>query len=165
MRKTEWQCRELPPGEEDALWPILEPIIREGATYPLAPDATQAEVLAYWTAPDKTVFVVPGSGGLVGTYTLRPNSTGPAAHVANAAYAVRPDTRMQGIGEAMARDSFVKARALGYLAMQYNLVVTTNRSAIALYRRLGMVEVGRLPKAFRHRDLGYVDALVMYRLL
>ncbi len=153
------------PADEEALWAILEPVIREGATYPVEPDAERAAIFAYWFAPEKSVFVAERAGEVVGTYYLRPNSTGPAAHVANAGYMVRPDARGAGIAAAMTQDSFARARALGYLAMQYNLVVATNARALSLYRRLGMEEVGRLPRAFRHRDLGLVDAFVMYRLL
>ncbi len=152
-------------ADEEALWAILEPVIREGTTYPVEPEAERAAIFAYWFAPEKSVFVAERAGEVVGTYYLRPNSTGPAAHVANAGYMVRPDARGAGVAAAMTQDSFARARALGYLAMQYNLVVATNTRALGLYRRLGMEEVGRLPRAFRHKELGLVDAFVMYRLL
>lgn len=157
--------REAEGTDGAALWRILEPVVREGASYPVAPDASREAVFAYWFASDKTVFVAEAAGEIAGTYYLKPNSTGPAAHVVNAGYMVRPDRRGQGIAAAMTRDSFARARSLGYLAMQYNLVVATNAAALHLYRRLGMVEVGRLPLAFRHKELGLVDAMVMYRLL
>jgi len=152
-------------ADAEALWRVLEPVIRAGATYPVEPDAPREAVLAYWFAPDKQVFVAERNGELLGTYYLKPNSTGPGAHVVNAGYMVRPDARGQGIGAAMARDSFVRAKQAGYHAMQYNLVVATNEAALRLYRTLGMGEVGRLTQAFRHKDLGLVDAVVMYRLL
>ncbi len=152
-------------ADRAALWRILEPVVREGASYPVSPDAPREAVFAYWFAPDKSVFVAEAAGEIVGTYYLKPNSTGPAAHVANAGYMVRPDRRGQGIAAAMTRDSFARARARGYLAMQYNLVVASNQAALRLYGRLGMVEVGRLPLAFRHLKLGLVDAVIMYRLL
>ena len=161
----ELTLRAAEESHADALWRILEPVIREGATCPVDPDAGREQIFAYWFAPDKPVFVAEQAGEVVGTYYLKPNSTGPAAHVANAGFMVRPDARAQGVGAAMARDSFARAKRLGYLAMQYNLVVATNEPALHLYRKLGMEEVGRLVKAFRHRDLGLVDALVMYRLL
>jgi ribosomal protein S18 acetylase RimI-like enzyme len=58
-----------------------------------------------------------------------------------------------------------EARRAGFLAMQFNLVVSTNEVAAALWRKLGFTIVGTLPKAFRHQELGYVDAYVMYRFL
>ena len=49
--------------------------------------------------------------------------------------------------------------------MQFNLVVTTNKGAIKLWQDLGFSIVGTLPKSFRHKKLGFVDAHVMYKLL
>jgi len=111
------------------------------------------------------VFVAARAGEIVGTYYLKPNSTGPGAHVANAGYMVRADARGSGVGKAMTGDSFARARRFGYHAMQFNLVVVTNEAALRLYRGFGMSEIGRLPQAFRHKDLGLVDAIIMYRLL
>jgi ribosomal protein S18 acetylase RimI-like enzyme len=49
--------------------------------------------------------------------------------------------------------------------MQFNFVVSTNEPAVHLWRSLGFEIVGRLPGAFHHPSLGFVDALVMYRSL
>jgi len=49
--------------------------------------------------------------------------------------------------------------------MQFNFVVSTNARAVELWRSLGFAIVGTLPGAFRHRQLGYVDAYVMFRSL
>jgi ribosomal protein S18 acetylase RimI-like enzyme len=57
------------------------------------------------------------------------------------------------------------ARDLGFRAMQFNCVVSTNTRAVALWQAHGFDVVGRLPGAFRHPMQGYVDALVMYRQL
>ena len=59
----------------------------------------------------------------------------------------------------------VEARSQGYLAMQFNYVVSTNTAAVMLWKKLGFSIVGTLPKAFRHKRLGHVDAYVMYQLL
>ncbi len=52
---------------------------------------------------------------------------------------------------------------MGFKAMQYNLVVSTNERAVRLWQRHGFAIVGRLPGAFQHRALGYVDAFVMFK--
>ncbi len=52
---------------------------------------------------------------------------------------------------------------LGYKAMQFNFVASTNEGAVRLWHKLGFETVGRLPKAFNHPRKGYVDALVMYK--
>jgi ribosomal protein S18 acetylase RimI-like enzyme len=49
--------------------------------------------------------------------------------------------------------------------MKFNLVVCTNTAGIRCWRRNGFQEVGTLPGAFHHRQLGYVDALVMVQVL
>ena len=157
--------RPATPADHDAIWAIMAPVIRDGATYPLDPDLGRDDALAYWFAPDKRVFVAEEGGIVAGTYSLKPNSTGPADHVANAGYMPHTASRGRGIATAMARDSFRRAKADGFRAMQFNLVIATNEQAVRLWQKLGLQVVGRLPDAFRHKRLGYVDALVMYLML
>lgn len=154
------------PQDDAALLAILTPVVREGLTYPVATDASEAEMLAYWFAPDKQVIVAEDAGGqLVGTYYIKPNSTGPADHVANAGFMVSTAARGRGIARAMAADCFARARDAGFHAMQFNLVIASNTAAIHLWRSVGMEEVGRLKQAFRLPGGEFEDALVMYRLL
>ena len=65
----------------------------------------------------------------------------------------------------MCGHSLERARERGFLAMQFNYVVSTNVRAVRLWQQLGFEIVGRLPLAFRRPDGGYVDALVMFRTL
>ena len=57
------------------------------------------------------------------------------------------------------------ALELGYKAMQFNFVVSSNEVAVRLWGKLGFETVGRLPGAFRHPSLGFVDVLVMFKWL
>ena len=50
----------------------------------------------------------------------------------------------------MCAHSLEEAKRRGYLAMQYNLVATTNQQAVALWKAMGFEVIGTLPKAFRH---------------
>jgi GNAT superfamily N-acetyltransferase len=102
---------------------------------------------------------------IVGTYILRANQPGAGGHVANAAYMVAPAAQGRGFGRAMGEHSLGEARRLGFRAMQFNFVVSTNESALHLWQQLGFKIVGTLPAAFRHPTKGYVDALVMFRSL
>ncbi|OJW66610.1 MAG: GNAT family N-acetyltransferase [Sphingomonadales bacterium 63-6] len=165
MSKAEISIRPVTSADHDAIWAIMEPVIRDGASYPLDPALDRDGAFEYWFAPDKQVFVAEIEGGVLGTYYLKPNSTGLADHVANAGYMTHPAARGRGIAGAMARDSFERAKAAGFLAMQYNLVVATNEQALRLWQKHGLQVVGRLPHAFRHKRIGLVDALVMYKLL
>jgi hypothetical protein len=45
------------PEDHDAIWRILEPTIRTGATYALPREMNQAEAIAYLTGPDRKTFV------------------------------------------------------------------------------------------------------------
>ena len=101
----------------------------------------------------------------MGTYILRPNQSGGGAHVANAAFMVAPDARGHGVGRRMGEHCLSEARRMGFLAMQFNFVVSTNTRAIDLWKQLGFKIVGTLPGAFRHPEKGYVDVYVMYRAL
>jgi len=102
---------------------------------------------------------------VVGSYSLHSNQAGGGAHVANAAFIVRESARGQGIGRAMGEHCLSEARRLGFRALQFNYVISTNESAVRLWQQLGMKIVGTLPGAFRHPTKGYVDVYVMYRSL
>ncbi|MBP1695077.1 MAG: GCN5-related N-acetyltransferase [Deltaproteobacteria bacterium] len=49
--------------------------------------------------------------------------------------------------------------------MQYNLVLSTNKGAVRLWRRHGFEVILTLPKAFRHSKFGFVDAFDRYKQL
>lgn len=144
---------------------IILPVIREGATYTLDADMSEAEALAYWLAPDKETFVAEQEGVILGTYYMRPNQAGGGRHVCNCGYMTLPAATGRGIARRMCEHSLAHARSRGYRAMQFNFVVSTNERAVRLWQSLGFETVGRLPAAFRHPSAGYVDALVMYRRL
>jgi ribosomal protein S18 acetylase RimI-like enzyme len=157
--------RKAEPTDADAIAAIILPPIRAGEVYALEADMSEVEALAYWMAPEKRTFVAEEAGGIVGTYYLRPNQAGGGNHVCNAGYATAPAVRGRGIARRMGEDSLEQARSLGFRAMQFNFVVSTNTRAVRLWQSLGFEIVGRLPGAFRHPAEGFVDALVMYRML
>src|SRR5215469_2442030 len=96
---------------------------------------------------------------------LRPNQAGGGDHVANCGYITDPAVAGQGVARRMAEHSIELARSRGFRAMQFNFGVSTNERAVRLWQSLSFEIVGRLPLAFRHPSLGYVDALVMFRAL
>ena len=71
----------------------------------------------------------------------------------------------RGVARAMCEHSLEFGKAKGFQAMQFNFVVSTNEAAVHLWGKCGFAVVGRLPGAFLHPRLGYVDALVMWRQL
>lgn len=149
--------------DKDAIWAILEPMIRRGETYTLPRDMTRQQAMEFWFAPENETFVWEADGSVLGAYFLRANQRGGGSHVANCGYVTATAAEGQGIARAMCLHSLERARERGFLAMQFNFVVSTNTRAVELWKRLGFEIVGRLPGAFHHPGLGLVDAYVMYR--
>ena len=156
-----------PAGSADAnaIWAILEPTIRAGETYTLPRDMERDDALAYWFSAEHTVFVAEQDGEVLGSYYIRANQKGGGAHVSNSGYMTAAWASGRGVATAMCEHSLKFARSQGFRAMQFNFVVSSNQPAIHLWQRLGFAIVGRLPEAFLHPELGYVDALVLYRAL
>ena len=150
-------------SDHDAIWAILEPMIRLGETYTFPRDMSKQQALEYWFAADKETFVWKENGEVLGTYFLKTNQQGGGAHVANCGYVTSPAAQGRGIARQMCLHSLERARERGFRAMQFNFVVSTNERAIKLWTSLGFDIVGRLPLAFEHPTQGFVDALVMYR--
>ncbi|GGH02025.1 GNAT family N-acetyltransferase [Silvibacterium dinghuense] len=157
--------RPATPNDSDAVWAILEPMLRGGETYALPRDMTRDEALAYWFSASHSVFAAEIDGRIAGTFYLRPIQPGPGSHIANCGYVTAPWAGGRGVARAMCRYSLGLARQRGYRAMQFNFVVSTNEAAVHLWSSLGFSMIARLPGAFHHPRHGYVDALVMYHTL
>ena len=159
------KIRAAQAGDHDAIWSVLEPVMRAGETYLLARDASREDVLGFWFAGGHEVFVAEEGGVVVGTYFLRANQGGGGSHVANCGYVTATTATGRGVASAMCTHSLEHARTRGFRAMQYNFVVSTNERAVRLWKKHGFRIVGQLPGAFLHPHAGYVDAYVMYREL
>ncbi len=157
-----------PFEEQDwtAVWQVIEPVFRAGETYAFCPDISKDEAYNAWIiAPSATFVAVDEKGTVLGTYFIKPNQPGLGSHVCNCGYIVGENARGRGIASQMCEHSQREAVDRGFRAMQYNLVVSTNEGAVRLWKRHGFEIVGALPKAFRHPQLGFVDAFVMYKQL
>ena len=166
------KIRPATEADHEPIWKIFREAVQPGDTYAIDPCISREAALAYWFAPGTETYVAEldrlnrsSSDRIVGTYILRANQGGGGAHVANAAFMVAPEVRRRGIGRAMAEHCLAQARQLGFRAMQFNFVVSTNESALRLWQRLGFKIVGTSPGAFRHPTKGDVDVHVMYRAL
>jgi L-amino acid N-acyltransferase YncA len=160
------QIRPATDADFNAMWTIFQAHVAQGESFAHGPSASREESREYWFAPNASTFVaVKGEERILGMYKLQPNQVGRGDHVANASYMVSPNAQGVGVGRMLGEHSILEARRQRYLAMQFNYVVSTNSAAISLWKRLGFSIVGTLPKAYRHRRLGYVDAYVMYKLL
>jgi L-amino acid N-acyltransferase YncA len=159
------QIRRAIAADFPAMWPIFEAVVATGDTYVFAPDSSREDAYEYFFGAGVTSWVAEIDGRIVGMYKLIANQRGLGSHVANASFMVSPAAHGGGIGKTMAVHCLAEARKAGFLAMQFNFVVSTNDAAVALWKALGFSIVGTLPRAFDHRKLGHVDAYVMHRFL
>lgn len=158
--------RECEPDDWSAIWQMLAPVFRAGDTYALPVTISEAEARHVWLElPLHTFIATDDTGTALGTYYLKPNQAGPGSHVCNCGYVVSDRARARGVGSRMCSHSLAIAKTLGFKAMQFNCVASTNPVAIRLWQKFGFKIVGTLPSAFQHPQHGFVDAHVMYLLL
>jgi L-amino acid N-acyltransferase YncA len=149
----------------EAMWPIFQAVVATGTTYVFAPDTSRDDAFAYWFGPGVASYVAEEAGRIVAMYKLVANQRDLGSHVANASFMVDPAHGGKGVGRTLGLHCLREARKAGFQSMQFNLVVSTNQAAVALWQKLGFTIVGTLPKVFRHREQGLVDAFVMHRFL
>ncbi len=153
------------PSDYDAIGDILEATNASGDTFAY-PDAWSREQMrAYWFNNDRTTYTALLGDAVVGSFYLKENQPGRGAHIANAGYTTSAAHRGQGIAAQMGIFSLAEAKRLGFLAIQFNLVVKTNEIAVRLWQRLGFTVIGEIPEAFHHARLGFVNAYIMYQKL
>jgi len=153
-------------GEDfERIWPIFHEIVAAGETYAYPRDTTKEQGRNIWMDTPRRTYVLEEKGKILGTYYIKTNQPGPDGPVCNCGYMVASEARGRGLASAMCEHSQSVARQLGYKAMQFNCVASSNEGAVRLWRRLGFATIDRLPKAFHHPHKGQVDALVMYKRL
>jgi len=157
--------RPAEPADWLTIWGMLEPVMRAGETLALPRDGDEATGRAYWSSPEKTNFLAIEGGEALGTSYIRANQQGGGAHVANCGYLTAEAARGRGVARALCAHSIEWCRSQGFRAIQFNFVVSSNEPAVHLWHSFGFDVLARLPKAFQHPSLGYVDALVMWKSL
>ena len=159
------EIREARLEDQDQIWEIIRQVIAAGDTYVFNPDSPKEKMLAYWFAQDKHTYVATIDNKVVGTFLIKDNQPDLGSHIANAAYMTSPAESGQGIGRTMGEFSLAEAKRLGYKAMQFNIVVSSNQRAVRLWQKLGLTIIGEIPEAFNHKQLGLTNAFIMYRKL
>ncbi len=150
-----------PVGAEDrrALFALFAGVVERGEGFPQAPPLTDDDFEAAWGSGTRMVVAARHDASLAGAYALKANFPGRAGHIANAGYVVDRAWRRHGVARALVEDSLERAAALGFDAMQFNLVFASN-PARRLYEELGFEVTGRVPAAVEGED-----AFVSYRTL
>lgn len=160
------KIRPFAQSDWPALWPILQTTFAAGDTYTFSPQSTEADIYKAWVElPAATYVACNEAGDILGTYFIKPNQPGLGAHVSNCGYVVSKAAQGQGIAAQMCEHSQKLAIEMGFRAMQFNFVVSTNTGAVRLWQKQGFEIVGTLPEVFQHQKLGFVDAFVMFKKL
>jgi RimJ/RimL family protein N-acetyltransferase len=155
--------RKAEQSDNDDIWAIFHEVVAKGDTYAFSPQTGRKEALEIWTLKPAVTYVAELDGKAVGTYFIKPNQPALGAHVCNCGYMVTKLARGRGVATAMCLHSQAEAGRMGFLAMQFNFVVSTNEGAVRLWQKLGFRIVGTLPRAFNHKRFGLVDAHVMFK--
>jgi ribosomal protein S18 acetylase RimI-like enzyme len=111
-----------------------------------------------WTDREAQVMALDGVR-VVGHVYVQREAHPVTRHVATLGIAVSADRRGLGIGRALMAEAFRWARSVGVEKIMLS-VYPHNHAAIALYRRFGFVEEGRLVGHSR-KSTGYEDEILM----
>ena len=157
--------RDATSADFDVIWPIFQAIVSRGDTYAYATDTSKSDAYQLWMEEPERAFVCELDSEVLGTYYLKTNHAGPGNHVCNCGYMVAAAARGKGLATTMCEHSQRIAIEMGYRAMQFNFVASSNEGAVRLWEKLGFEITGTLPLAFFHPQKGLVDAYVMYKWL
>jgi len=147
------------------VWDIFTAVIQTGDTYVFAPDTPKEDLDKIWFSPSMETYVLEDNGQILGTYVIKPNQIDLGSHIANGSYMVHPQAQGRGIGNLLCEHSLIEAKRFGFKAIQFNLVVSTNKVAVKLWQKHGFEIIGTIPEGFNHATMGYVDAYIMFRKL
>lgn len=161
----EIEIRKACNDDADALWQMFQEVVELGGSFLEDGSETRDTIVSSWLTPPADAFVACLNDRVVGAYKLRPNHAGYGSHVANGSYMVALGYRDRKIGRRLGEHSLNSARSLGYRALQFNAVISTNTAAIRLWTDLGFSVAGRVPRGFIHDELGEHDLLIMHRFL
>lgn len=77
---------------------------------------------------------------------MHPNNVEKCGHICNVSYAVSKDKRGHHIGEFLVKHCLETAKEKENI--EFNAVVATNYSVLAIYKKFGFVQLGTIPQGF-----------------
>jgi putative acetyltransferase len=111
-----------------------------------------------WTDDQASLVAVHGDR-VIGHLNVAREEGPMTRHVASLGMAVDPDWRGRGVGSALMTEVIRWAREMGVEKLALS-VYPHNEAALALYRKFGFDEEGRLT-GHSKKSIGYVDEIVM----
>jgi len=130
------KIREALKEDFDEIWPIFHEIVSAGETYAYPQETTKKQAQKIWIEAPRKTYIFVEDNQILGTYYLKTNQAGPGSHVCNCGYMVSPKARGKGLATAMCQHSQKQAIELGYKAMQFNFVASSNEGAVRLWNKL-----------------------------
>lgn len=158
----------LRPEDVQSAMMMLNTAIDDGESWPFESPLTPEEFSVYFLSHAAFSVRLASTPEVVGVFYAKPNFPGRSGHFCNGGFITRTDFRRRGCGKLMGETYLRIARDLGYQAVLFNLVYKSNAASLRLWRSLGMVDIGTLPKVGRltvgHRAKeAYVDAAQYYK--
>ena len=147
------------------IWEILREAFAAESTYVYSANISEKEAYKLWMEKPTVTFVVQKDNAILGTYYIKPNQPELGSHICNCGYITAKKAQGQGLGKFMCEHSLKMAKDMGFLAMQYNLVVSNNERAVHLWKKFGFEIIGTIPQAFYLKRKQFVDAYIMYKKL
>lgn len=160
------ELREYQAPDVEQVIGIWNDVVKDGIAFPQTECLNPIDGAAFFMGQSYTgVAFDAETQEIVGLYILHPNNIGRCGHICNASYAVKKEIRGQHIGEKLVVHCKQKAAELGFGILQFNAVVKTNYGALHLYKKLGFVPLGTIPRGFRMDDGSYEDIVPHYCVL
>lgn len=156
--------REYTENDLTYMTEIWNEVVMAGNAFPQTETLTLGSAQIFFKEQSFTA-VAEDNGQIVGLYILHPNNVGRCGHICNASYAVKSTARGKGIGKQLVIHCLKTAKEIGFKILQFNAVVKTNTTAIALYTDLGFKPLGVIPGGFKMYDGSYEDIMLFYYTL
>ncbi|MDD3337779.1 MAG: GNAT family N-acetyltransferase [Lachnospiraceae bacterium] len=145
---------------------IWNQVVEDGVAFPQIDKLTVDTGLEFFQSQSYTgIAYDEETGQIAGLYILHPNNIGRCGHICNASYAVSSNMRGHHIGERLVLDCLKMAKEFKFGIMQFNAVVKSNKAALALYKKLGFVQLGVIPDGFMLKDGSFEDIIPHYHIL
>ena len=139
------EIRKFEPDDTDTAIKIWNEVVDDGVAFPQLDELDHESGLAFFEEQTYTGIAVDSDG-----------------HICNASYAVSSAHRGKQIGEFLVTDCIKRAPEFNFKILQFNAVVASNKAALHLYKKLGFIQLGVIPKGFLLKDGTYEDIIPHY---
>ena len=130
-----------------------------------SPFQTEEEMIGFWLQPLTICYVAEEDGKISGSFIIRENHPELGAHIAHASYLVAPNHLNQGIEYKMSVFSLSVARDLGFLSIQFDLIIDPEKHDLPLWEELGFKVIGELENASIPKGKSNIRTFILARKL